>query len=659
MPTSRLYPLKQLALCCQELGHYQSADSIYNTASTLARELNDSPSFAWINTYQADARLRQGDTTGVRKLLIKSENIFACMDSTKYRKGLANCRYHLGRLDRMAKNYSSAIDILNLSLNGFVDIRDSIYAVKELAGCLLDASSTDSALYYFDLVHQLIKQVRANIPRSELRKHYLSDKYDAVQGQIYAYLATGEYNNALDLAEDFRAQSLYEALNEKQHRTEWSETFIRNKERIEKSISSYLNDIRSCSFSSYDSLIVFVQLQALQDSLVDAYLVESSRYPIPPQRLCAGHQSFIDLNTPTRTALYYFAYAGNIMVWYVENDSLKVLDVSRHYPETTKLIEQALTMLTVRPATRAALDSLNIILDNLSCLLPVSVQKRLSELDTIEIYTAGILSYFPFETIRINSQYLGQTLPLEYYPSLSIRYQERQTSQVANRLENVAIFGGTFPDSNVNNCQQFLPGILQSYQHLTELPGVLKELEVISELSPGDVNSFIGRTDQEEIIRNRQAGDCDIWHFATHGIVSDDYPELSGLVLPFKDNNEHDEILLVGEIPWFQIDVPLVVLSACRTGRGKIVTGEGILGLSRSFLIAGASSLVVSLWPVDDVVTSHLIMKPFYRALFQGESTAKALQRARSEAIEGQVFAHPYYWASLVSIGNWQFIPSQ
>ncbi len=140
-------------------------------------------------------------------------------------------------------------------------------------------------------------------------------------------------------------------------------------------------------------------------------------------------------------------------------------------------------------------------------------------------------------------------------------------------------------------------------------------------------------------------------HFATHALVSPTEPERSGLVLTLDEDAREDGILQVFEIFNMRFDADLVVLSACETGLGKTVRGEGVLGLNRAFLFAGARSTVVSLWQVADASTARL-MEAFYGRLAAGDDRALALQQAKIELIRSGHSAHPFYWAPFVLTGD-------
>ena len=154
---------------------------------------------------------------------------------------------------------------------------------------------------------------------------------------------------------------------------------------------------------------------------------------------------------------------------------------------------------------------------------------------------------------------------------------------------------------------------------------------------------------------NAKLGDYRFVHFATHGLLNDEHPELSGIVLSLVDENgqPQDGFLRLHDIYNMHLPVDLVVLSACNTGLGKEVRGEGLIGLTRGFMYAGASSVVASLWKVDDEATAEL-MKLFYAALFQeGLSPAAALRKAQLEMSQQKRWQSPYFWSGFIIQGQY------
>jgi CHAT domain-containing protein len=147
-----------------------------------------------------------------------------------------------------------------------------------------------------------------------------------------------------------------------------------------------------------------------------------------------------------------------------------------------------------------------------------------------------------------------------------------------------------------------------------------------------------------------------ILHFATHGLLNSERPELSGLVFSLidKEGKSQDGFLRLHEIYNLQLNADLIVLSACETGLGKEIKGEGLIGLTRGFMYSGAPRVVASLWNVDDLATAEL-MKLFYqRMLKDGMPAGAALRAAQLELSRQKRWASPYFWAGFVLHGEWK-----
>jgi len=155
---------------------------------------------------------------------------------------------------------------------------------------------------------------------------------------------------------------------------------------------------------------------------------------------------------------------------------------------------------------------------------------------------------------------------------------------------------------------------------------------------------------------NPQLADYRILHFATHGLLNNRHPELSGLVFSLVDRNGHPRngFLQAFEVYNLRLSAELVVLSACQTALGSDVKGEGLLGLSRGFMYAGAARVVASLWKVPDLASAEL-MKHFYHGmLVEGLRPAAALRAAQAALRKHPRTASPYYWAGFILQGEWK-----
>jgi len=155
----------------------------------------------------------------------------------------------------------------------------------------------------------------------------------------------------------------------------------------------------------------------------------------------------------------------------------------------------------------------------------------------------------------------------------------------------------------------------------------------------------------ESAIKADDLKNYSIVHLATHGIVDEENPELSRIFLQ-NDSEAEDGNLYSGEIYNLHLNANLVTLSACQTGLGKISKGEGVIGLSRALVYAGAKNIIVSFWSVADESTAEL-MTDFYKSLLQNTTPTftTGLRDAKLELIEKGKYAAPYFWAPFILIG--------
>jgi CHAT domain-containing protein len=159
-----------------------------------------------------------------------------------------------------------------------------------------------------------------------------------------------------------------------------------------------------------------------------------------------------------------------------------------------------------------------------------------------------------------------------------------------------------------------------------------------------------------ERVMKPDLGEYRIVHFATHSLLNDEHPELSGVVLSLVDRNGRPQngFLRLYDIYNLRLGADLVVLSACRTALGQEIKGEGLIGLTRGFLYAGAPRVVATLWEIDDRTTAEA-MKKFYEGMLgRGERPAEALRAAQIALWRTKGWDAPYYWAALTLEGEWR-----
>jgi len=146
----------------------------------------------------------------------------------------------------------------------------------------------------------------------------------------------------------------------------------------------------------------------------------------------------------------------------------------------------------------------------------------------------------------------------------------------------------------------------------------------------------------------------DMLHIASHGILNDTASAYSYIVFAEEKTPVDDYRLYVRDLYNLDLSSSMVTLSACETGLGEVVRGEGIISLARGFSYAGTQSIVTTLWSVNDLSTSY-IMEAFYTNLKKGYSKDKALHLAKEAYFSSQVedfMAHPFFWAACIPIGN-------
>jgi CHAT domain-containing protein len=184
----------------------------------------------------------------------------------------------------------------------------------------------------------------------------------------------------------------------------------------------------------------------------------------------------------------------------------------------------------------------------------------------------------------------------------------------------------------------------------TEADSILKLAEAAEAMQAFDfAASFATAT-------NPQLSQYRIVHFATHGILDSVNPELSGVVLSLVDDKGKTQNGFLRLRHIFNLNLPaeLVVLSACETGLGQDVKGEGLVGLTRGFMYAGAPRVLVSLWSVNDKGTSELMSRFYKKMLQEGQKPAAALRAAQIEMLQTPQWKEPYYWAAFTLQGEWK-----
>ncbi len=289
------------------------------------------------------------------------------------------------------------------------------------------------------------------------------------------------------------------------------------------------------------------------------------------------------------------------------------------------------------------------------------------KIEKLVFIPGDILNYFPFETLisrKNENHWLINDYRIAYVPSIS-SFRELLTSKKSkNRKPRKDILAFGDPDfgspERENNGVDFFHDYSSSKEsNLYRLQYSGAEIQGIASLFKRTKrNTFIRENATEEQLKALNLADYKILHFATHGLIDDKEPARSSIVLSLNNNNSkrnnstEDGFLQMREIFNLKLNSDLVTLSACQTGLGQFIRGEGIESLNRAFFFAGASSVIISLWPVNDQASAQL-MERFYTHLHSSKPTMDALQMTKMEMItSGTQLSHPYYWAGFIVTGN-------
>lgn len=272
-----------------------------------------------------------------------------------------------------------------------------------------------------------------------------------------------------------------------------------------------------------------------------------------------------------------------------------------------------------------------------------------SSVKDLIILPTGQLSLIPFETLLLqdaeNMQdytalpYLLNRYSVRYEFSAGLLFQKSQKK---------------LPEQDPASIFLCAPVNFGEQQSLRGLPGTEKEVHEISKLFASKnltAAEFLHDEANEQMIKTRSLADYKYVHFATHGVVDELQPERSRIFLQAGSSDE-DGDLFAGEIYNLELSASLVTLSACQTGLGKVIKGEGVMGLSRALVYAGAQNIVVSFWNVADESTA-MLMKEFYTHALQSPVTnfSQNLRDAKLTFINNPKYAAPFYWAPFVLIG--------
>jgi CHAT domain-containing protein len=347
--------------------------------------------------------------------------------------------------------------------------------------------------------------------------------------------------------------------------------------------------------------------------------------------------------------------------WVVTKNSIDVFELSNE-AQIEEAVGKVYQLLRQRPVADSG-DQLNEAAAQLSKLILAPLADKLQARRLI-VVADGALNYIPFQFLPHPAE--GQPLIASYeivnVPSASILGQLRHGRRSPSKRDKVLVAFGDpfFPKSQsttLNASREIrISGDALDPSKLQSLLYAKHELNALEKIAGAQSFIVSGYEATRETFEKTDLSRYAVLHLATHGIFDPKKPEASGFCLSMVDANERplNGFITTQDVYSLQVPVDLVVLSACQTALGKDVRGEGLIGLTRGFMHAGASSVAASLWSVDDEATAELMKKFYSNMLHDRMAPAAALRAAQNDIRQNPLWQSPHFWAAFTLQGEYR-----
>jgi CHAT domain-containing protein/Tfp pilus assembly protein PilF len=552
-------------------------------------------------------------------------------------------------------------DFLLKALKGAARARARLGARKA------ERRQVEAAALVYDHASRLVDRMRAGY-RAEGSKLQIAETaneiYDeAIRTELELRRLTGEerhLESAFRFAEKSKAGILRDALNEAE---------ARSFSGIPREVLERERQLR-IDLAAADQRLTDAQLEeGAQESrlqpLRDEQFALKREYETLQQRLEKEYPAYYDLKyrfdtagpaairervlDPGTVLVEYFLGKERVYIFTITGRDIAVASVDREASLEADLQELRRAIVERDGAPHAASAR------RLYRTLLAPIESRIAGRELV-IVPDGPLSTLPFEAL-LERDVSPDTSPWE------LPYVLRDHALSYAYSATVALPGTRGKEAPSSDFVGFAPVFAGGAGAPAALPASRKEVNDVRQLFAdrqgffGDwwsarSRAYLGRDATEARLKDAALERYRYVHLATHAVADEEHPSLSRLLLAPGPGSGEDGVLHLGETYNLRLNADLVVLSACDTGRGRIARGEGIIGLTRGFLYAGARSLVVSLWPVSDTAGSDLVVD-LYRELLAGRTKAEALRQAKLRTMgRNPEYAKPYYWSSLVLVGE-------
>ena len=338
------------------------------------------------------------------------------------------------------------------------------------------------------------------------------------------------------------------------------------------------------------------------------------------------------LNLKSTTTLSYFSDKSRNLLYSFIIQSGEIQLTVKILPNLEKEVEEVKEHLRDYNSKDFDLSKLKQLSDNLHV-------HDVENSENLLIIPDGILNALPFEILIHDNENLLESHSISYASSADLYFSNVRAYPVKHRMFAIAPSFGSI---------DFLAG--KKRDNLTPLYGALAEVNDIKGMIP---TRLISGEEATETMFKSLASNYQFLHIASHAVENATFPMRSYLKFAEDESRMNDGYLYMNELYDLSLNADLVTLSACNTGSGTLVEGEGVMSLARNFKYAGADNVLMSLWKVPDKETAQ-IMHSFYQYLAKSHDAADALQKAKINYLEtaSATKSHPFYWAGFVLHGS-------
>jgi CHAT domain-containing protein len=700
------YTLSNIGGVYSRSGEYVKALDYYNQAQAIQKETGNRAQQAETLDLVGEAYLAQGQPDKALEYHQQAIQILHATGNLRREaislNNLGRAYNALGQPEKALQQFSQALSISR----GIEDVNTVAIALEGTARAERDRGNLDQARKSVEESLSLIETVRTRSTSPQLRAAYLASMKRAYE--FYIDLLMQEHAKdparaydaqALSASERGRARSLTEMLNEAQVDIRYGvDNELIDRER---NLTQLLNakaqrqiQLLAQRGSKDEIAIVKREISTLEEDYQQvqaAIRKESPRYAALTQPHPLGLKEIQSLLDPNTLLLEYSLGDERSYLWAVASNSFKSYELPKR-ELIEKTARQVHTLLTARSDAkagetaeqkqnrlRAADSQLRTATQELSAMLLGPIASELGS-KRLVVIADGALQYIPFAALSAANRPLILDHEIVSLPSASAFAVQRRTlagrklapkevaviadpvfSQADDRLHSDTRGGSQKEvqgdDAAGTRILEHIADNSTGKLTIRRLRFTRQEADQILAVAPRRTNlRALDFKASRETATAPELSQYRFVHFATHGYLDTERPALSAVVLSLVDEqgNPKDGFLRTHEIYNLHLPAELVVLSACQTGLGKEIKGEGLDGLTRGFMYAGARRVVVSLWNVNDRATAEL-MRRFYRGMLDEKlSPAASLRRAQAEMSRHPQWQSPYYWAAFVLQGEWR-----